>query len=146
MSWLRTISASGVPSVNPSCMPDRISTWSVSRRWVVIALWPGRRRSSSRWISSTVTATRGGQPSMTTPTAGPCDSPKVVTRNELPKLLPGIRRLPPRQHVDHAAVDGFARQHEHAPAAFLDLQEQVAGGPIAPDVGAARGPFGDAPR
>jgi hypothetical protein len=27
---------------------------------------------------------------MTTPTAAPCDSPKVVTRKALPKLFPGI--------------------------------------------------------
>src|SRR5215471_6496944 len=145
MSWLRTIIASGVPSVRPSCMPDRISTWSSSLRWVVIALWPGRRRSSSRWISSTVSGRRGGQPSMTTPTAGPCDSPKVVTRNALPKLFPAIDRLPARQHVDHAAVNRFAREHEHAPGTFLDLQEEIARGPVAPDVGAARGPLRDAP-
>src|SRR5262249_54427538 len=51
-----------------------------------------------------------------------------------------------RQHVDHAAVDGFAGQHEHAPAAFFDLQEQIPGGPVAPDVGAAGGALRDAPR
>src|SRR6185369_3026132 len=28
----------------------------------------------------------GGSPSMTTPTAGPCDSPNVVTRNSWPKV------------------------------------------------------------
>src|SRR5215471_17540112 len=162
MSWLRTIIASGVPSVRPSCMPDRISTWSASRRWVVIALWPGRRRSSSRWISSTPSGRRGGQPSMTTPTAAPCDSPKVVMRNALPKLFPGMpaeylkkvaapprcarERLAPRQHVDHAAVNGFARQHEHATAALLDLQEQITRRAVAPDVRAAGGAFRDAPR
>jgi hypothetical protein len=27
---------------------------------------------------------------MITPTAGPCDSPKVVMRKALPKLFPGI--------------------------------------------------------
>ena len=31
---------------------------------------------------------RGGQPSMTTPRPGPCDSPNVVTRNSSPKLDP----------------------------------------------------------
>ena len=30
----------------------------------------------------------GGQPSMTAPRAGPCDSPQVVTENKRPKLLP----------------------------------------------------------
>jgi hypothetical protein len=32
----------------------------------------------------------GGQPSITAPTAGPCDSPQVVTRNALPNVLPAI--------------------------------------------------------
>src|SRR6188768_2036980 len=31
---------------------------------------------------------RGGQPSTTTPIAGPCDSPNVVTRKSTPKLEP----------------------------------------------------------
>src|ERR1041385_963770 len=30
---------------------------------------------------------RGGQPSITTPIAPPCDSPKVVTRNSSPNVL-----------------------------------------------------------
>jgi len=30
----------------------------------------------------------GGQPSITQPIAGPCDSPKLVTANKVPKVLP----------------------------------------------------------
>src|SRR6516165_12386480 len=146
MSWLRTSIASGVPSVSPSSeRPDRISTVSGSRRWVVIALCPGRRRSSSRWISATAIGRRGGQPSTITPTAGPCDSPNVVTRNSSPKLLPAIR-LAPRQDVDHAAVDGLAGEHEHAATPLLDLEVEVAGRAVAPDVGAPRGALGDLAR
>jgi hypothetical protein len=39
ISWI------GVPVVRPSKMPERIRTRSGSCRWVVIADWPGRRRS-----------------------------------------------------------------------------------------------------
>src|SRR5688572_11672167 len=56
-------------------------------------LWPGRRRSRSRWISARSTGTRGGHPSMTTPIAGPCDSPQVEIVNSLPKVLPMLNRL-----------------------------------------------------
>ena len=92
LSWLRTSIAIGVPSVRPSCTPGEDLDRSGSRRWVVMALWPGRRRSSSRWISAASSGRRGGQPSTTTPTAGPCDSPKVVTRNSEPKLLPPMQQ------------------------------------------------------
>src|SRR4029079_3094080 len=146
MSWLRTSIASGVPSVAPSCSPETISTVSGSLRCVVMALWPGRRRSSSRWISSAATGIRGGQPSITTPTAAPCDSPNVGRRSSWPNVFPGIVPLVTRQDVDHAAVDGFAREHEHAPAAFFYLQVQIAGRAEAPDVGAAGGALRDPAR
>ena len=68
--------------VRPSNTPERISTRSASWRGVASLLWPGRRRSRSRWISSTLIGSRGGQPSTTTPTPPPCDSPKVVMRKE----------------------------------------------------------------
>src|SRR5262245_34323313 len=51
-----------------------------------MALCPGRRRSSSCWIAPTSTASPGGNPSTSTPTAGPCDSPNVVTRNSRPNV------------------------------------------------------------
>ena len=31
-----------------------------------------------------------GQPSITAPSAVPCDSPKVLTRNKVPNILPAI--------------------------------------------------------
>ena len=55
--------------------------------------WPGRRRSSSAWISSTVMGSRGGTPSMTQPTPLPCDSPKVVTRKAVPQVLAAPARV-----------------------------------------------------
>src|SRR3954454_390298 len=65
-------------------------TASGSRRWVVKRDWPGRRRSSSAWISASSRGMRGGTPSMTTPIAGPWLSPQVVKRNKFPKLLPAM--------------------------------------------------------
>ena len=62
-----------------------------SERGVVMRDCPGRRRSSSAWISSVVMAMLDGQPSMTQPTDLPCDSPHVVTRNSVPKVLPVAR-------------------------------------------------------
>jgi hypothetical protein len=85
-SVLRTSIAIGVPRLTPSKIPESTSTRSASWRWVVIALWPGRRRSSSSWIASSDTATPGGMPSTTTPTAAPCDSPNVVTRKSRPNV------------------------------------------------------------
>ncbi len=83
----------GVPVVScrPLCSsvktPDMIFTLSGSCRWVVKRDWPGRRRSSSRWISATSSGMRGGQPSTTQPMAGPWLSPKLVNRNIWPKVL-----------------------------------------------------------
>src|SRR5690606_37042066 len=72
-----------------------ISARSPSWRWVTRRLWPGRRRSRSRCTSVTSRPSRGGQPSTTTPTAGPWDSPKVERRKTVPKLLltDGPRRV-----------------------------------------------------
>jgi hypothetical protein len=92
-SVLRIRSAMGVPVVWPSNTPDRISTWSASWRWVTWRLVPGRRRSRSGWMSLTDSAMPGGQPSITQPMAGPCDSPKLVTAKILPRVLPLMRRL-----------------------------------------------------
>src|SRR6478735_6225539 len=47
--------------------PDILLTASGSCRCVVKRDWPGRRRSSSRWMSSTVSRIRGGHPSTTQP-------------------------------------------------------------------------------
>ncbi len=84
---------SGVPVVLPSKTPERIWTLSASLRFVVISDWPGLRRSSCFWISSSPRGTPGVTPSTITPTPRPCDSPNVVTLNMLPKVLPGIGTL-----------------------------------------------------
>ena len=81
--------AIGWPVVRPSRTPDSIATRSASARGVTRALWPGRRRSRSCWITASLSGRREGQPSTTTPIAGPCDSPQVVTRNACPSELPG---------------------------------------------------------
>jgi hypothetical protein len=71
-----------VPVVTPSKVPDRIWTVSDSLRWVTKRDWPGLRLSSQIWISASVSAMPGGQPSTTQPMAGPWLSPQVVTRNK----------------------------------------------------------------
>ena len=86
-SLFRTNMEIGEPSVMPSKVPDRISTWSASCRCVTSRLWPGRRRSRSGWISASVRARRGGQPSTMQPTPPPWLSPNVVTRKTRPKVL-----------------------------------------------------------
>ena len=79
-----------MPVVRPSNTPDRISTVSGSRRCVTCRDVPGLRRSSSRWMSASASASPGGQPSTTQPIAGPCDSPNDVTQNSVPSVLPDI--------------------------------------------------------
>jgi hypothetical protein len=81
-----------------------------------MSLWPGRRRSSSSWISAVSSGSRGGQPSTTTPTAGPWLSPQVVIVKSFPKLF-GIAarerwaRVPPSQgQIRRAAGAYIARQ------------------------------------
>ena len=90
-----------MPSVRPSYTPERISTASSSSRCVTSRLCPGRRRSRSCWMSATSSASRGGQPSTTTPTPPPCDSPKVVTRKSVPNVL-----AIDRQDREHGVVLG----------------------------------------
>src|SRR3989338_8946384 len=80
----------GVPSVFSSKTPERICTSSRSFLGDTISLCPGRLLSSSRCISDDESFNPAGHPSTTTPSAGPCDSPHVVMRNNCPKLFPGI--------------------------------------------------------
>ncbi len=75
------------PDSSSAKTPDRIFTWSGSRRWVVKRDWPGRRRSMCFWMSASEMRMRGGQPSTTQPIAGPWLSPQVVTRKRWPKVL-----------------------------------------------------------
>jgi hypothetical protein len=41
-------------------------------------------------MSASDSAMPGGQPSITQPIAGPWDSPKFVTQNKLPRVLPDM--------------------------------------------------------
>src|SRR5450432_3820659 len=52
-----------------------------------MSLWPGRRRSNSAWISASASGRRGGQPSITTPTAAPWLSPQVEIVKSFPNVL-----------------------------------------------------------
>src|SRR5262249_3939857 len=90
-------------------------TVSDSRRWLTRALWPGRRRSRSGWMSASARGRRGGQPSTTTPMAAPWDSPQVVTRKSWPKLLPTLR----------------ARIADEAPPAYITGRPSPRGVPVA---------------
>ena len=98
---------------------------SDSLRGVTIPVWPGRLRSRSFWISELVragtkaswmdefrmwnpvslhaTEIRGGQPSRTTPIAGPWDSPHVVTLKSFPNASP----IGFNQHYRNSVADGI---------------------------------------
>lgn len=60
-------------------------------------------------MSASDKAMPGGQPSITQPIAGPWDSPKVVTQNDLPNVLPDI--------AERKARIGKASFYQPAPAA-----------------------------
>src|SRR6202790_2109533 len=98
-------SAIGVPVVRPSNTPERSSTVSDSRRCVPWRAVPGFRRSDLRWISPASSARPGGHPSTTQPMAGPCDSPKEVTQNSLPNVLPDM--------VESVSVPGKSGRRFH---------------------------------
>ena len=80
----------GVPRVIPSRpTPERISHESSSFRGGD-ADWPGRRVELELELVAVKSAGEG-TPSTTQPTPPPWDSPKVVTRNIRPKVLPMAR-------------------------------------------------------
>ena len=79
--------APGAPVATPSSTPERISGASASERGVVMPDWPGLRRASSRSRTSRSIGSPAGTPSTTQPSAAPWDSPNVVTRNRVPKVL-----------------------------------------------------------
>src|SRR5215469_1056053 len=83
----------GVPVVRPSNTPERIFTASASCRCEVWREVPVRRRSTSFWMSLAESSMPGGQPSTMQPSAAPWLSPKVVTENSRPKVLPDTRSL-----------------------------------------------------
>ena len=80
-SWsrFRTTSASGVPSVRPCLRPASTSTRSVSIRWRGLRPYPCWRRSRSRSIASRSSTSPAGRPVTIATSAGPCDSPAVVS-------------------------------------------------------------------
>ena len=79
MSVLRMIAVIGAPQVLPSTRPDMNSGISASLRWVAYAAPPGARRFKKRCSASISTAIPAGKPSITTPMAGACDCPKMVS-------------------------------------------------------------------
>src|SRR5262249_9542254 len=103
----------GVPVVRPSNTPERMRTWSDSRRWLTKCEVPLRRRSTSCCRSDSTSGSPGGQPSTMHPSAGPWLSPKVVTVKSLPMLLPDMSL------VCHELL---ARQQEHPAAAARELE------------------------
>ena len=112
----------GVPVVRPSKTPDMMRIASVSFRWLVCRLRPVRLRSTSAWISSSVSASPGGQPSTIQPRPGPWLSPKVVTVKSLPCVLPAILLFLLGYGEFGAECIEFAGTHQkHALAAMFEL-------------------------
>src|SRR5579863_878055 len=107
----------GVPVVRPSNTPERMRTWSPSRRWLTKCEVPVRRRSTSCCRSASLNSSPGGQPSTMHPSAGPWLSPKVVTVKSLPILLPDMVLPSVRREL-------FAREEEHPSPAALELKPQ----------------------
>ena len=80
--------ATAQPARTPPVRPGkRISTVSLSWRWVTYFDVPGLRASSQGWMSAAESGIPGGQPSTTPPIAGPWDSPQVVMRKMRPVVL-----------------------------------------------------------
>ncbi len=122
----------GVPVVRGPAMrssakvPERMRTVSGSRLWVVKRDWPGRRRSRWCWMSASVSAMPGGQPSTTQPMATPWLSPKVVMRSIWPKLLKDMAKRAPEAAKRLAKLlrVPLARVKPIEPAA-IDAEEAV---------------------
>ena len=85
-SSFRMNMVSGVPDALPSLTPETISTMSASLRGVPMPS-DGRRRSTSLCTASMSTASPGGTPSRTQPTASPWDEPNRVTLNVWPMVF-----------------------------------------------------------
>src|SRR5579862_463767 len=99
--------AMGVPSVFPWKTPDRMRQRSDSFLGVTMSLWPGLRRSRSFWMSASSRSRSGGQPSTTTPTPPPWDSPQVAILKSCPNWLD--TGLPLFRRVGIAAIAAFVR-------------------------------------
>src|SRR5262249_29586167 len=115
----------GVPVVRPSKTPERIRTWSPSRRWLTKWEVPVRRRSTSACRSDSARAIPGGQPSTIQPMAGPWLSPNVVTVNSLPIVLPDM-------NARHAVAQPSAGKPHHRLAQSPTRRTEGAGTLAAP--------------
>src|SRR3546814_6222969 len=118
---------------------------SASCRAEVCRVRPVARRARSWAKSPAAIAMSGGQPSTTQPIAGPCDSPKVVTRNRCPNVFKRTLPFRPRRskqrasRLCHARLAGggqladarvvldplgaFDRKDAHLPDLELDTRE-----------------------
>src|ERR1700730_126034 len=114
----------GVPVVRPSTTPERMRTWSASRRWLTKCDVPLRRRSTSCCRSASLSSSPGGQPSTMHPIAGPWLSPNVVTVNSLPMVLPDmiVRCASGRCYVPSARRQLLAPEQEHSAATALEYK------------------------
>src|SRR5215470_18253969 len=72
-------------------------------------------------MSTSESVSRGGQPSITTPTAPPCDSPQVVMRNRCPKVL-FICWHPPPQRLSYDISGGAYAVVQGMSSAGADVQ------------------------
>src|SRR5580698_4390615 len=110
----------GEPVVRPSKTPESIRTASGSRRWLVNCEVPARRRSTSGCRSASDSSMPGGQPSTMQPSAAPWLSPKVVTANNRPSVLPDNRSTPLKAQI-------LAPEHEDTAAAAFETQPDKGG-------------------
>ena len=62
-------------------------------------------------MSASLNAMPGGQPSTTQPMAGPWDSPKVVTANSVPRVLPDMSEI---RREKYSGIEAqFSTQGKH---------------------------------
>src|SRR5215470_13546319 len=114
----------GVPVVRPSKTPERMRTWSASRRWLTKCEVPVRRRSTSCCRSASPSGNPGGQPSTMHPMAGPWLSPKVVTVKSLPKVLPDMLMSADEPVCALVCLQLLAREQKYPTPAALELEPE----------------------
>src|SRR4051794_6549326 len=76
-------------------------------------------------MSASASSMPGGQPSITQPMAGPCDSPKFVTAKTLPKVLPLMGWDYPRRPEGVLELRGRLRVLAGGPVADVGLEHPV---------------------
>ena len=85
------------PPRETATLPVAVSRWERIHAyrllwWLALAVFVIDQLTKA-WISATLNAIRGGQPSTTQPMAGPWLSPNEVTQNSLPMVLPDMMSL-----------------------------------------------------